>query len=148
MARAFALEEEVENAFDAYFALLLPGTIARFTAGDNQEIAYPCVQIFVKSNDNANESGGWNDHRAMAMDIVLATEAKAEVDGSGNKTRTVREMNMELREAVMVPLSASDSVTKLNATGHARISLVVIGVIERQVVGNIMETRIPLALIV
>ena len=147
MKRNFAMEEEVENAFDAYFALTLPGDVRRIIAGDNQEMTYPCVQIFVASNDNENESEGWNEHRAMKVDIVLATEAKGQVE-NGSTVKTLRELNMELREAVMIALTDTGLVEKLNATGHARISLVVIGAIERQVVGQIMETRIPLALIV
>ena len=76
------------------------------------------------------------------MDVVLGVEAKP------SDTKTLRELNAELREAVLASLTVADLPTALNDTGHARISLVIIGKIERQTEGHIMETRIPLGVMV
>jgi hypothetical protein len=147
MSRNYATEEEVEDAFVAYLASVLPGDILVRAAMTVDALTYPSVVVTVQGNDNASEVAGWTEHRLMQVEIALGVEAK-NITAGASVLQTLRERNTELREAVLGALTVPNLLDLINASGRVRFSLLVFGSIQRRADGTVMETIIPIAVTV
>lgn len=111
------LEEKVEDAFVSYLKaqLIMSGNLKVYEGYSNEEIAYPCT-VVMASGTGLVDPNVVDVARTVSVELAVATEAAAIVDGTGKTVKTARKRNAEARAGVLACLNVDNLAALLEAT--------------------------------
>ena len=116
------IAERVEDAFVAYLASVLPGTMRVYAAYGFDAPQFPCAVVFAESSAPVSENATWHDARMVAVKVAVRVEVASEIDGSAVTVATVRERNAAARSAALESLGTTALLTNLIATQTAAVA--------------------------